>query len=77
MYRHRVIVEAGEQNLSAYVPDRPDLPDGVATGTTREELEHNMREAIELHLHRMLEDGDQIPVPSTTAEYIEVSPPAA
>ncbi|HKS71509.1 MAG TPA: type II toxin-antitoxin system HicB family antitoxin [Ktedonobacterales bacterium] len=74
MYRYLVIVEAGEQNLSAYVPD---LPGCVATGTTREQLERNMREAIELHLHGMLEDGDQIPAPSTTAEYIEVSPPAA
>jgi predicted RNase H-like HicB family nuclease len=74
MYHYLVIVEAGEHNLSAYVPD---LPGCVATGTTREELERTMLEAIDLHLHGMLEDGEQIPAPSTTAEYIEVAPPEA
>lgn len=74
MYRYLVIVETGEHNLSAYVPD---LPGCVAAGATHEELERNMREAIDLHLQGMLEDGDPIPTPSTTAEYIEVAPPAA
>lgn len=74
MYRYLVIVEAGAHNLSA---DVPDLPGWVATGATREELERNMRAAIDCHLHGMLEDGEPIPTPSSTAEYIEVAPPVA
>ena len=73
MYRYLAIVEEGEHNLSAYVPD---LPGCGATGATREELERNMRGAIDLHLHGMLEDGEPIPTPSSSAAYIEVSPPA-
>ena len=42
MHRFLIIIEEGEHNYSAYVPD---LPGCVATGHTREEVEKNMREA--------------------------------
>ncbi len=41
MYRFLVIFEEGKHNYSAYVPD---LPGCVATGSTREEVEKNIRE---------------------------------
>ena len=72
MHRFLVIIEEGEHNYSAYVPD---LPGCVATGHTREEVEKNMREAIMLHLEGMVEDQEPIPATHTSAEYIDVSLP--
>ena len=69
MYRFLVVIEKANGNFSAY---SPDLPGCVATGTTREETEHNMSEAIEMHI-RGLEEAN-IPIPESTsfAEYIAV-----
>lgn len=61
--RYPVIIETGE-NFSAYVPD---LPGCVSTGATIEEIERNIREAIELHLAGLREDGLPIPSPSRVA----------
>lgn len=72
MYRFLIIIEEGEHNYSAYVPD---LPGCVATGHTREEVERNMHEAIILHLEGMIEDQEPIPASQSIAEYIDVSLP--
>jgi predicted RNase H-like HicB family nuclease len=50
----------------------PDLPGCIATGATLQETEQLMREAVEMHLEGMREDGDPIPQPSTIANYITV-----
>jgi predicted RNase H-like HicB family nuclease len=55
--------------MSAFVPD---LPGCITTGKTVEEIARNIREAIELHLEGMAEDGVPIPEPSTLALEIEV-----
>ncbi len=68
MKKFAVVIERGQDNLSAYVPD---LPGCVTTGKTVEEIEHNIREAIELHLEGM-EDGEPIPEPSTAVSYVEL-----
>jgi predicted RNase H-like HicB family nuclease len=44
----------------------------VATGSTVEETERLVREAIELHVEGMREDGDLVPEPSVRVEYVEV-----
>jgi predicted RNase H-like HicB family nuclease len=64
------VIEKAEGNYSGYVPD---LPGCVATGATVEELEAEIREAIEFHLEGMREDGLQIPLPQSKVEYIEVT----
>lgn len=69
MKRYAVVIERGPENLSAYVPDQPGC---VTTGKTEAEIQHNIREAIELHLEGMQEDGDPIPEPSTSVSYIEL-----
>jgi predicted RNase H-like HicB family nuclease len=56
-------------NLSAYVPD---LPGCITTGWTIAEIEPNIREAIELHLQGMREDGEAIPEPQTAVAYVEL-----
>ena len=69
MKKYAVVIERGENNLSAYVPD---LPRCITTGRTVEEIGRNIREAIELHLEGMVEDGEAVPEPSTTVEYVEL-----
>ena len=68
--RYAMIIETGERNYSAYLPD---LPGCVATGKTIEEVRQRMREAIELHLAGMREDGLPIPEPTTLADYVEAA----
>ena len=58
MYRFLVIIEQGETSCGAY---SPDLPGCVAVGKTRQEVEENMRTAIEMHVQGMIEDGEMIP----------------
>jgi predicted RNase H-like HicB family nuclease len=68
--RYLVIVEKAENNFAAY---SPDLAGCVATGETIEEVEQNMREAIEFHLEGMRLHGDPIPEPSTLSLYVDVA----
>ena len=68
--KYAVVIEQAESNYSAYVPD---LPGCVATGATVEEVETGIREAIEFHLEGIREDGQPVPEPSSSVEYIEVA----
>jgi len=68
--RYAMIIEQGERNYSAYLPD---LPGCIATGKTIEELKQRMSEAIELHLRGMREDWLPIPEPTSLAEYVEAA----
>ena len=70
MKRYAIVVENAGDNLAAYVPD---LPGCVATADTPEELERSIREAIELHLEGLAEDGLPIPEPTSRVEYVEVN----
>ena len=62
--RYAIVIENAGSNYSAHVPD---LPGCVATGATVEETERSIREAIELHVEGMREDGTPIPPLSTIA----------
>jgi predicted RNase H-like HicB family nuclease len=66
--RYAVVYEKAPNNYSAYVPD---LPGCVATGATREEVERNIREAIDLHLEGMRREGEPIPEPASWTELVE------
>jgi predicted RNase H-like HicB family nuclease len=71
MTKFAIVVEkTPDSNYSAYVPD---LPGCVSTGNTREEVECNIREAIEFHLEGMREDGEPVPEPTTEVAYAEVA----
>ncbi len=67
--RYAVVIEKTETGYSAYVPD---LPGCVSVGRTREEMARNIREAIELYLEELQEQGDPIPTPTTDTEHIAV-----
>ena len=68
--RYAMIIEKGQHNFSAYLPD---LPGCIATGKTVEEVRERMRAAIELHLVGMREDGLPIPEPTSLADYVEAA----
>ena len=70
MKKYAIVVERAERNYAAYVPD---LPGCVATGATVEETEKLLREAIELHVAGLREDGLPVPAPSSVVDYLEVS----
>jgi predicted RNase H-like HicB family nuclease len=70
MKRYAIVIEKAATNYAAYVPD---LPGCVATGATVEETERLLREAIELHVEGMREDGLPIPEPSSQVEYVDVN----
>jgi predicted RNase H-like HicB family nuclease len=67
--RYAVVIEKGERNYSAYVPD---LPGCVSVGDTPKQVKSEIREAIEFHLEGMREDGLPTPEPSSQADYVEV-----
>jgi predicted RNase H-like HicB family nuclease len=69
LYRFLIVIEKANNNYSAY---SPDLPGCVATGSTREEVEKNIHEAIEMHIHGLLEDNLPIPESYSFAEYVIV-----
>jgi len=61
-----------EKTATGYSAHLPDLPGCVATGATLEETQRLIREAVEMHLEGMREDGEPIPEPSTLTDYITI-----
>ena len=66
--RYAIVIEKAQDNYSAYVPD---LPGCIAAGTSLEEVEAHIREAIEFHLDGLREDGIPPPQPSSTVGWGE------
>ena len=67
--RYLVVVERGPASYGAYVPD---LPGCVAAGETRDEVLSLIREAIELHLEGLRDEGQPAPTPSSSSALVEV-----
>ena len=68
--RYAIVIENAGANFSAYVPD---LPGCVATGSTVEETDAAIREAIEFHLDGLRSDNIPIPQASSRVDYVEVA----
>ena len=68
MHKYLVIFEKAGANYSAY---SPDIPGCIATGSTRDEVEKNIKEAISCHIEELVEDGLPLPEPASFTEYIE------
>jgi predicted RNase H-like HicB family nuclease len=66
--RYGIVIEKGESSYGAYLPD---LPGCVAVAETLEEVEALIREAVQLHLDGLREDGLPIPEPSSVFEFID------
>lgn len=58
--QYTVIIEKGRE--SGYVAICPALPGCVSQGSTKRETLKNMKEAIEVYIEALLEDGLPVPV---------------
>jgi len=67
--RYAVIIEKANGNYSAYVPDFPGC---VATGRTIEDVQREIRPAIQFHIGGLRADGLEVPEPSSIADYVEI-----
>ncbi len=56
---------------SDYGVSFPDFPGCVTGGSSLDEAMRMAREALELHIEGLLEDGEVIPAPSTADEILE------
>ena len=68
--RYAIVIEKADGNYSAYVPD---LPGCVATGSTVDDTERAIREAIEFHLDGLRADNLPIPPALSRVDYVEVA----
>ena len=71
MKRYLIVIEPTATGFSAY---SPDLRGCVSTGQSREEVERNMKEAIEFHLDGLKEDGLPVPDACSEAAFVETGP---
>lgn len=58
--RYTVIIESGRE--SGYVAICPALPGCVSQGRTKRDVLKNIREAIEVYVESLLQDGLPVPV---------------
>ncbi|MEK6777879.1 MAG: type II toxin-antitoxin system HicB family antitoxin [bacterium] len=68
--KYMVIIEKGEKDYGAYVPD---LPGCVAAAATRDQVIKLIKEAIELHIEGLREAGQPVPQPSSVSEFVDVN----
>ena len=67
--QYLIVIEKTTTGYSAY---SPDLDGCVSTGATKQEVEENMREAIEFHLEGLLAEGFPVPLPQSESAYVEI-----
>ena len=67
--KYLVIIEEIKTGYSAF---SPDLPGCIATGSSKEEVEKNMKEAIVFHLEGMSQEGLEVPKSNSFSTYLEV-----
>lgn len=65
MRKYLIVYEKSKDGYSAYVPD---LPGCTSAGSSREEIETNIIEAIDLYIETLKEDGQPIPEASSYGE---------
>ena len=70
MKEYAVVYERGETNWGAVVPD---LPGCVSIGDTFDDVQRNVKEAIELYLEVLAERGEPIPEPRHSVGQIAVA----
>jgi len=68
--RYAVVIEKGDHNYSAYVPD---LPGCVAVAKTRAAVVKLIHGAIAFHIEGLKKDGEPVPKASSSIEFVEVA----
>ncbi len=67
MEKYLVVIEKAKSNYSAF---SPDVWGCAATGKTVEETVAQIKEALQLHLETIVNDGDDIPNPKGISQHI-------
>lgn len=67
--KYLVVVEQGDSEFSAYVPD---LPGCIAAASSREEVVALIQKAIEFHIEGLKQAGEPVPLPTSQGELIDV-----
>ena len=67
--KYLIVIEPTATGFSAY---SPDVSGCIATGTTRDEVEREMKAAIAFHLEGLREEGLDIPKAHASASYVEI-----
>lgn len=67
--KYLIVIEKTSNGYSAY---SPDLPGCIATASTKDEVEREMKDAIAFHLDGLREEGLAIPEPHSTSSYVEI-----
>ena len=70
MKEYAVVFTRGESSWGAHVPD---LPGCIAVAETFEEVERLIREAIEFHIEGMVENGEEVPEPTTRVKPVAIA----
>ena len=68
--KYAVVIEEGPESFGAYVPD---LPGCIAVGESRTEVVLLIQEAIEFHPRGLQKQGESIPPPSSSVEFVNVA----
>ena len=68
--KYLIIIEKTKTGFSVF---SSDLPGCIATGSNKEDVEENMKEAIAFHLEGMEKEGLEFPKPQSFSTYLEVS----
>ena len=67
--KYLIVIESTPTGFSAY---SPDVPGCVATGSTREDAEREMRDAISFHLDGLRQEGEKLPEPKASSTYVDI-----
>lgn len=67
--KYLIVVEKTKTGFSAY---SPDIDGCIATGTTTEEVEKNIKEALEFHLEGLALERLSVPEPRAYSNYLEI-----
>jgi len=68
--RYAVVIEKGANGYGAYVPD---LPGCIAAARSRDEVVKLIHDAVAFHIEGLKEDGEPVPEPASTVEFVEVA----
>jgi predicted RNase H-like HicB family nuclease len=68
--RYAVVIEKGVKGFGAYVPD---LPGCIAAAKTRGDVVKLIQDAMEFHIEGLKQDGETVPKPTSSVEFIEVA----
>ena len=67
--KYLIVIEETDTGFSAY---SPDIDGCMATGSTKQDVEKNMEEAITFHLEGLALEYQEIPKPHTYSNYLEI-----